>query len=116
MAGRWWSPAATDGTVRVWDLASGTPVGDPFTGHAGWVNAVAVGELDGRPVVVSGGTDRTVRVWDLASGTPAGDPFTGHAGGSRGGGRGAGWPAGGGLRRRRPYGAGVGPGLRDAGR
>ena len=22
-----------DGTVRVWDLATGTPVGDPFTGH-----------------------------------------------------------------------------------
>ena len=36
--------------------------------------------------------------------------------GERGGGRGAGWPAGGGLRRRRPHGAGVGPGIRDAGR
>ena len=69
-----------DSTVRVWDLASGTPLGDPFTGHTGWVNAVAVGELDGRPVVVSGGADRTVRVWDLASGTPLGDPFTGHTG------------------------------------
>ena len=32
-----------DGTVRVWDLATGTPVGDPFTGHTGAVNAVAVG-------------------------------------------------------------------------
>ena len=69
-----------DRTVRVWDLASGTPAGDPFTGHTDWVNAVAVGELDGRPVAVSGGDDRTVRVWDLASGTPAGDPFTGHDG------------------------------------
>ena len=57
-----------DGTVRVWDLATGTPVGDPFTGHTGAVNAVAVGELEGRPVVVSGGDDGTVRVWDLAPG------------------------------------------------
>ena len=55
-----------DRTVRVWDLASGTPAGDPFTGHDGAVRAVAVGELDGRPVAVSGGDDRTVRVWDLA--------------------------------------------------
>ena len=55
-----------DGTVRVWDLATGTPVGDPFTGHTGEVTAVAAAELDGRPVVISGSTDRTVRVWDLA--------------------------------------------------
>ena len=69
-----------DRTVRVWDLATGTPVGDPFTGHGGRVNAVAVAELDGRPVVISGSDDRTVRVWDLATGTPVGDPFTGHDG------------------------------------
>ena len=60
-----------DSTVRVWDLATGDPLGDPFTGHTGGVRAVAVGELDGRPVVVSGGGDSTLRVWDLAtSGNP----------------------------------------------
>ena len=72
-----------DGTVRVWDLATGTPVGDPFTGHGGPVNAVAAAELDGRPVVISGSGDGTVRVWDLATGTPVGDPFTGHDGAVR---------------------------------
>jgi WD40 repeat protein len=70
-----------DRTVRVWDLATGTPVGKPFTGHAGRVYAVAVAELDGRPVVVSGSDDRTVRVWDLATGTPLGDPSTSYGGG-----------------------------------
>ena len=54
-------------TVRVWDLASGDPVGHPLTGHAGAVNSVAVGELEGRPIVVSGSGDHTVRVWDLAT-------------------------------------------------
>ena len=34
-----------DATVRVWDLASGTPVGDPFTGHTGAVFAVAVADF-----------------------------------------------------------------------
>ena len=46
-----------DRTVRVWDLATGAPVGDPLTGHTGSVYAVAVRRLDGRPVVVSGGSD-----------------------------------------------------------
>ena len=69
-----------DETVRVWDLATGTPIGGPFTGHRGNVRTVAAAELDGRPVVISGGADETVRVWDLATGTPVGDPFTGHNG------------------------------------
>ena len=32
-----------DGTVRVWDAATGTPIGAPLTGHTGWVRSVAVG-------------------------------------------------------------------------
>ena len=56
------------------------PVGDPLTGHNGPVNAVAVAELDGRPMVISGSDDETVRVWDLATGTPGGEPFTGRGG------------------------------------
>ena len=77
--------------MRVWRLADGTPVGEPLTGHARGVNAVAVGALpDGTPVIVSGGADGTVRVWRLADGTPVGEPLTGHTGTvSGGGGRGA---------------------------
>jgi WD40 repeat protein len=71
---------SSDETVRVWDLATGTPVGSPFTGHDDWVRSVAAAKLDGRPVVISGSSDRTVRVWDLATGTPVNDPFTGHSG------------------------------------
>lgn len=44
-----------------------------ITGHTFGVNAVAVAELDGRPVVVSGADDHTVRVWDLATGAPVGE-------------------------------------------
>ena len=69
--------------MRVWRLADGPPVGQPLTGHPGWVAAVAVGALpDGTPVIVSGGGgDGTVRVWRLADGAPVGQPLTGHAAG-----------------------------------
>ena len=75
------SAAASDGTVRVWRTADGTPVGEPLTGHDGAVDAVAAGALpDGTPVIISGGGDGTVRVWRLADGTPVGEPLTGHDG------------------------------------
>ena len=42
---------------------------------------MAVGERQGRPVIVSGSDgDRTVRVWDLESGKPVLGPLTGHDG------------------------------------
>ncbi|MEU8245870.1 serine/threonine-protein kinase [Nonomuraea sp. NPDC048916] len=70
---------SSDGTLRVWDLATGTQVGKPFVGHKNSVEAVAIGELgDGTPIVVSGGFDGTARVWDLATGALISKPFTGH--------------------------------------
>ena len=106
-----------DGTVRVWDLATGAPIGQPLTGHTGAVSRWRSPQLDGRPVVVSGSGDETVRVWDLATGAPVGDPLTGHTGAVYvGGDRAAGRPPGDRLRRRRQDGAGVGPGHRRPGR
>jgi WD40 repeat protein len=60
-----------DGTVRVWDLASGSPRGEPLPGHEGWVGSVALGMLGDRPVIVSGGEDATVRVWEARDGDAA---------------------------------------------
>ena len=64
-APRWQSPAARLAPCEVWDLRTGTARGDPLRGHTGSVQAVAIGEVDGTPVAVTGGGDGTVRVWDL---------------------------------------------------
>ena len=66
--------------MRVWDAAAGQPRGDPLTGHPGSVQAVAIGRIGDRDVIVSGSEDGTVRVWDAAAGQPCGDPLTGHPG------------------------------------
>jgi WD40 repeat protein len=65
-----------DGTIRVWDTASGAAVGEPLRGHEGQVRSVALSADCSR--VVSGGWDGTVRVWDVATGMTVGEPLRGH--------------------------------------
>jgi WD40 repeat protein len=64
-----------DATVRVWDLTTGTPIGDPLTGHTDVVGAVATIVLDGRPIALTASHDSTLRVWDLLAGLPIGYPL-----------------------------------------
>ncbi|MBA4866616.1 WD40 repeat domain-containing protein [Streptomyces sp. PSKA54] len=64
-----------DKTVRVWDLATGRTVGEPFAN-----GGVATAVVEGRSVAVTGRRDGTVRVWDLATGRPVGEFLTDHTG------------------------------------
>lgn len=57
--------------LHLWDLATGEPLGPPLTGHTRWVQAGAVGMLDGR-LVVAAGDDRIVRMWDATTGQQIG--------------------------------------------
>ena len=59
---------SADKTVRLWDAATGQPVGQPLTGHTDAVNSVAFSP-DGKRIA-SGSDDRTVRLWDAETGQP----------------------------------------------
>jgi WD40 repeat protein len=61
------------GAVRVWNVESGTPVGEPSTYPAESVRKVAFSPNGNW--VVSGAYDGTVRVWSASSGQQLGDPI-----------------------------------------
>jgi WD domain, G-beta repeat len=70
-------------SLRIWDLAAGTLIGEPLPGHADVIRSVACGMMHGLPIAVTGSDDCTVRVWDLGSGVQIGPPLVGHTDGIR---------------------------------
>jgi WD40 repeat protein len=65
-----------DGTILLWDVAAGQPLGQPLTGHSDGVFSVAFSP-DGQ-TLASGSADGAVILWDIATGQPIGQPLTGH--------------------------------------
>jgi WD40 repeat protein len=66
-----------DGTVRLWDLVTGQPIGDPFNSKGGAVGSVAFSP-DGKTLAV--GVDRdtggAVWLWNVATGHRIGGPLS----------------------------------------
>ena len=63
--GSWLATAGEDGSVRIWDPATGE-LRAVLTGHTGWVRALAVAP-DGSWLATAG-EDGSVRIWDPATG------------------------------------------------
>jgi WD40 repeat protein len=68
--------ASADGTVIVWNVLYGRPIGPPMIGHNGQVTSVAF-RPDGT-TLASGGADGQVLVWDVLTGTLRDAPLVGH--------------------------------------
>jgi WD40 repeat protein len=78
--GQWVVTASDDETARVWEAATGKPVGEPMRHEADESKGIEAEVLsaqfspDGRWVVTAS-EDKTARVWEAATGKPVGEPM-----------------------------------------
>jgi WD40 repeat protein len=61
--GKTLASASLDKTVRLWDVATRRPLGEPLQGHTESVFSVAFSP-DGK-TLASASVDKTVRLWDI---------------------------------------------------
>ena len=64
--------ASNDKTARLWDAATGKPIGEPMK-HEDRVSSAQFSP-DGQRVVTAS-NDKTARLWDVATGKPIGEPM-----------------------------------------
>jgi WD40 repeat protein len=78
--GRTLATGDSGGPVRLWDVRSREPIGEPLGRHEQGVGSVAFSP-DGR-WLASASDDGTVRLWDVRAHRPVGEPLRAHEGGA----------------------------------
>jgi WD40 repeat protein/transcriptional regulator with XRE-family HTH domain len=73
--GKLLASASGDGTVRLWNLATGRPAGAPLHASARPGPLAVAFSPDGRLLASASGGDAMVRLWDPATGRPVGAPL-----------------------------------------
>lgn len=74
--GRWIASASADGTIRIWEAATGAHM-DTLVGHMAGVSAVAW--APDSQTLATGSDDKAIRLWDRVTGRPARvKPLLGH--------------------------------------
>ena len=61
--------------LRIWDAATGHPIGKPLIIEGGNVGAITTGPAGGQDIIVTGSEDGTVRIWDATE-----EALVGHTG------------------------------------
>ena len=74
--GKTLASSSHDKTIRLWDLKTQKPLGEPLIGHSSGVWSVTFSP-DGK-TLASSSHDKTVRLWDLKTQKPLGEPLIGH--------------------------------------
>ena len=74
--GKTLASGSENGTIILWDIQSGQPIGDPLHGHTHSVNSVAYSP-DGK-VLASGSYDHNIILWDVTTGLQVRDPLHRH--------------------------------------
>ncbi len=77
-AGKVIACGSEDGMIRLWSVATGQPIGPPFTGNEGEVNSLAFSP-NGQ-ILATGNSDQVIQLWDVATRKPIGKPWHANAG------------------------------------
>lgn len=60
--------ASWDGSMRVWDVATGKALIIKKNAHKGRLYSASIGHASAQPIVATGGTDKQVKIWNYDTG------------------------------------------------